>query len=72
MAYSSALKILTPLGSRTVYVVVPQMVAMRQSMSSPLSALSGSEARNHDKKLDAPIKAKMVIFKSSGKRGRNI
>ena len=27
MAYSSALKILTPLGSRTVFVVVPQMVA---------------------------------------------
>jgi len=47
-------------------------MAMRESVSSPLSALSGSEAHDHDKKLDAPIKAKMAIFKSIGKKGRNL
>jgi len=62
----------TPCTNTSKIIEEQLQMAMRQSMSSSLSALSGSEARNYDKKLDAPIKAKMAIFKSSGKRGRNI
>lgn len=47
-------------------------VAMRESVSSASSTRSGMETRDHDKKLDASIKAEMAVFESSGKRGRSL
>jgi len=47
-------------------------VAMRESVLSASSALSGMKTRDHDKKLDVSIKAEMTVFESSGKRGRNL
>ena len=47
-------------------------MAMRESVASTSSAPCGVENRDHDRKLDASIKAEMAVFESSGKRGRSL
>ncbi|KAG2466446.1 AF9 protein, partial [Polypterus senegalus] len=45
-------------------------IAVRQSVASALSVLRNLPTQNDDKKLDASVKAEMVVFQSNGKRGR--